>query len=141
MKRIALLLFGAAMVAGVVTASAETATPSNKPPAKLIVDAPVPELLAQGIVWITWRAENVKIGPESGKEHLNASSRVGHLHIHVDDLPWLWAHMSTAPIDVALLPPGPHKIRIELVSAIHQGVPEQQSKTVTFTIPEGAHPH
>jgi hypothetical protein len=28
-----------------------------------------------------------------------------------------------------------------LVSAIHQGVPEQQSKTVAFTIPEGAHPH
>jgi len=104
------------------------------------VDPPVPDLLAQGIVWITWRAENVKIGPESGKDALNASPRVGHLHIHVDDLPWLWAHMSTVPIDVALLPPGPHKIRIELVNAIHQGVPEQ-SKTVTFIIPEGAHPH
>jgi hypothetical protein len=56
-------------------------------------------------------------------------------------LPWLWAHMSTTPIDVALLPPGPHKIRIELVNAIHQGVPDQ-SKTVTFTIPERAsHSH
>ncbi len=32
------------------------------------------------------------------------------------------------------MPPGPHKMRIELVNAIHQGVPEQ-SKTVTFTIP------
>jgi hypothetical protein len=141
MKRIALLLLIVAMISGVVTASAKTSTPSNKPPAKLIVDPPVPELLAQGVVWITWRAENVNIGPESGKDHLDASPRVGHLHIHVDDLPWLWAHMSTAPIDVALLPAGPHKIRIELVSAIHQGVPEQQSKTVAFTIPEGAHPH
>jgi hypothetical protein len=124
MKRIALLLLIVAMISGVVTASAKTSTPSNKPPAKLIVDPPVPELLAQGVVWITWRAENVNIGPESGKDHLDASPRVGHLHIHV-----------------ALLPAGPHKIRIELVSAIHQGVPEQQSKTVTFTIPEGAHPH
>lgn len=140
MKRLAVLLFAVAMGSGVVAASAETSTPTNEPPAKLIVDPPVPELLAQGIVWITWRAENVNIGPESGKDALNASPRVGHLHIHVDDLPWLWAHMSTAPIDVALLPPGPHKIRIELVNAIHQGVPEQ-SKTVTFTIPEGAHPH
>lgn len=140
MKRIAVLLFAVAMVSGVVTASAETSTPTNEPPAKLIVDPPVPELLAQGIVWITWRAENVNIGPMSGKDALNASPRVGHLHIHVDDLPWLWAHMSTAPIDVALLPPGPHKIRIELVNAIHQGVPGQ-SKTVTFTIPEGASPH
>ena len=140
MKRIAVLLFAVAMVSGVVTARAQTSPPTNEPPANLIVDPPVPDLLAQGIVWITWRAENVKIGPESGKDVLNASPRVGHLHIHVDDLPWLWAHMSTAPIDVALLPPGPHKIRIELVNAIHQGVPEQ-SKTVTFIIPEGAHPH
>ena len=58
----------------------------------------------------------------------------------MDDLPWLWADMSTDPIDVALLPPGPHKIRIELVNAIHQVVPGQ-SKTVTFTIPERASPH
>ena len=139
MKRIVLLLFAVAMVSSVVVARAESSTPTNEPPAKLIVDPPLPDLLAQGVVWITWRAENVKIGPESGKDALNASPRVGHLHIHVDDLPWLWAHMSTAPIDVALLPPGPHKIKIELVSAVHQGVPEQ-SKTVAFTIPKGASP-
>jgi hypothetical protein len=140
MKRIAVLLVAVAMVTTVIAARAETSTPTKEAPAKLIVDPPLPDLLAKGIVWITWRVENVNIGPESGKDALNASPRVGHLHIHVDDLPWLWAHMSTAPIDVALLPPGPHKIRIELVNAIHQGVPEQ-SKTVTFTIPEGAHPH
>ena len=98
MKRLAVLLFAVAMVSGTFAASAETSTPTNAPPAKLIVDPPVPDLLAQGIVWITWRAENVKIGPESGKDALNASPRVGHLHIHVDDLPWLWAHMSTAPV-------------------------------------------
>jgi uncharacterized protein DUF6130 len=139
MKRIAFLLFALAIACGLVAARAETSTPANEPAAKLIVDPPVPDLLAKGVVWITWRAENVNIGPMSGKDHLNASPRVGHLHIHVDDLPWLWAHMSTAPIDVALLPPGPHKIRIELVNAIHQGVPDQ-SKVVTFTIPEGASP-
>ena len=140
MKQIAVLLFAVAMVSGVAAAQAQTSTPTGEPPAKLNVDPPLPDLLAQGIVWITWRVDNVKIGPESGKDHLNASPRVGHLHIHVDDLPWLWAHMSTAPIDVALLPPGPHKIRIEVVNAIHQGFPGQ-SKTVTFTIPEGASPH
>jgi hypothetical protein len=140
MKHIAVLLVAVAMVSGVVAAQAQTSTPTKEPPAKLIVDPPLPDLLAKGIVWITWRVENVVIGAESGKDALNASPRVGHLHIHVDDLPWLWAHMSPAPIDVALLPPGPHKIRIELVNAVHQGVPEQ-SKTVTFTIPEGAHPH
>jgi Family of unknown function (DUF6130) len=100
---------------------------------------PLPDLLAQGIVWIQWRAENVHIGPVFGKDALNASPRVGHLHIHVDDLPWLWADFSNNPIDVAFLPPGPHKIRIELVNAEHQGVPGV-SKTVTFTIPKGASP-
>ena len=139
MKRLVVLLFAVAMISG-AGASAQTSTPTKEPPAKLIVDPPLPDLLAKGIVWITWRVENVVIGTESGKDALNASPRVGHLHIHVDDLPWLWAHMSPAPIDVALLPPGPHMIRIELVNAVHQSVPEQ-SKTVTFTIPEGAHPH
>ena len=139
MKQIALWLVAVTMVSGVVPASAQTSTPTNEPPANLVVDPPLPDLLAQGIVWIPWRAENVQIGPVFGKDALNASPRVGHLHIHVDDLPWLWADFSNNPIDVAFLPPGPHKIRIELVNAIHQGVPGQ-SKTVTFTIPKGAAP-
>lgn len=104
------------------------------------MDAPLPDLLAKGIVWISVARGKREYRSGVGKDALNASPRVGHLHIHVDDLPWLWAHMSSAPIDVALLPPGPHKIRIELVNAIHQNVPEQ-SKTVTFTIPDGARPH
>ncbi|MEO8048415.1 MAG: DUF6130 family protein [Nitrospirota bacterium] len=139
MKRIAFLLFTVAMVSGVVAARAQTSIPTNEPPAQLIVEPPVPDLLAKGIVWIPWRVENVHIGPVLGKDALNASPRVGHLHIHVDDLPWFWADFSNNPIDVAFLPPGPHKIRIELVNAIHQGVPGL-SKTVTFTIPKGASP-
>lgn len=140
MKRIAAMLFAVAMVSGAVAAQAETSTLTNEPPATLMVDAPAPDLLTQGIVWIPWRAENVRVGPVFGKDALNASPPVGHLHIHVDDLPWLWADFSNNPIDVAFLPPGPHKVRIELVNAVHQAVPGQ-SKTVTFTIPEGASPH
>jgi hypothetical protein len=139
MKRIALMLVAVAMVSGVVAAQAQTSTPTNDPPAKLIVDAPLADLLAQGIVWIPWRVENVHIGPVLGNDALNATPRVGHLHINVDDLPWFWANFSNNPIDVAFLPPGLHKIRIELVNAIHQGVPGQ-SKTVSFTIPKGASP-
>ena len=139
MKRIASLLLAVAVVSGVVAARAQTSTPTNEPPAKLIVDSPLPDLLAKGVVLIPWRVENVQMGPMVGKDALNASPRVGHLHIHVDDLPWLWADMSTNPIDVALLPPGQHKIRLELVNAMHQPVPGQ-SKTVTFTIPKGASP-
>src|SRR5690349_16018323 len=39
----------------------------NEPPPKLIVDPPLPNLLAEGVVWIQWRAENVHILPIFGK--------------------------------------------------------------------------
>ena len=60
MKRTASFLLAIATAFSVAAAMAETSSPTNEPPAKLIVDAPAPDLLAQGIVWITWRAENVK---------------------------------------------------------------------------------
>ena len=54
MKRLVVLLFAVAMISG-AGASAQTSTPTKEPPAKLIVDPPLPDLLAKGIVWITWR--------------------------------------------------------------------------------------
>jgi len=109
----------------------------NEPAPKLIVDPPLPDLLDQGVVWIQWRAENVHILPVFGKGALNASPRVGHLHVHVDDLPWWWADPSNVnTIDLAGMPPGPHKIRIELVDANHEVFPGQ-SQTVTFTVAKG----
>jgi hypothetical protein len=111
---------------------------TNEPAAKLIVDPPLPDLLNRGVVWIQWRVENVHIVPVFGKGALTASPRVGHLHVHVDDLPWWWADASDInTIDLAGMPPGPHKIRIELVNANHEVFPGQ-SETVPFTIPEGA---
>ena len=109
----------------------------NEPAPKLIVDPPLPDLLDQGVVWIQWRAENVHIVPVFGKGALNASPRVGHLHVHMDDLPWLWADASDInTIDLAGVPPGPHKILIELVNANHQVFPGQ-AKSVTFIVPKG----
>src|SRR6478672_5102841 len=35
----------------------------NEPPPKLVVDPPLTNLLAKGIVWIQWRTENVRILP------------------------------------------------------------------------------
>jgi hypothetical protein len=56
----------------------------------------------------------------------------------MDDLPWLWADASNInTIDLAGMPPGPHKILIELVDANHEVFPGQ-SKTVTFTVGKGA---
>jgi uncharacterized protein DUF6130 len=110
----------------------------NEPAPKLIVDPPLPDLLDQGVVWIQWRAENVHILPVFGKGALSASPRIGHLHVHVDDLPWWWADPSNVnTIDLAGMPPGPHKILIELVDANHEVFPGQ-SKMVTFTVAKGA---
>jgi hypothetical protein len=164
MKRIALVLVTVATVAGVVAAGARTstradgeATPrsareirgaspyqdvNNEPVPRLIVDQPLPDLLDKGVVWIQWRVENVNGVPIFGKGALNVSPRAGHLHVHVDGLPWWWADASNInTIDLAGMPPGPHKVRIDLVNPNHEPFPGQ-SRTVTFTIPEGAsHSH
>jgi uncharacterized protein DUF6130 len=160
MKRIALLLVTVAMVAGVVAVWAQTSTRDelnpapksakeirgaspyieigNEPAPKLIVDEALPEGLAQGLVWIQWRAENVRVVPVFGKGAADVSPRVGHLHIHVDDVGWWWADASGLnTIDIAGLSDGPHKVKVELVNANHEPFPGQ-SKTVTFTIPKGA---
>jgi len=165
MKRIALLLVAVAMVAGVVVVLAQTSvrtdagpapksaaepglqsakqvrgvTPyieiKNEPAPKLIVDQPLPEGLALGVVWIQYRVENLRIVSVFGEGATKVSPRVGHLHITVDDLPWWWADASdNNTIDIAGLPVGQHKVRIELVNANHQIVPGQ-TKTVTFTLP------
>ena len=139
----------AAIVAGTVLATSafaqsarEVRGPSpygeieNEPAPKLIVDPPLPGPLAQGLFQAQYRVENVRILPVFGAGALNVSPRVGHLHISVDDLPWLWADASDLnTVDIAGLPPGEHKVKIDLVDANHQ-VFAGQSKTVTFTVPE-----
>ena len=169
MKRIVLLLVAVATAAGVVAAWASTSTSAdaeltaqsvagsapqtakdvrgatpyadikNEPPPKLFVDDPLPEGLAQGIVWIQWRVENLNVVPVFGKgAAAGVSPRIGHLHVHVDDVGWWWADASGInTVDIAGLSEGPHKVRLELVNANHEPFPGQ-SKTVTFTIPKGA---
>ena len=107
----------------------------NEPAAKLIVDPPLPDQLARGIVQIQYRVENVRILPVFGTGAVNVSPRVGHLHITVDDLPWHWADASdNNTIDLVGLPPGRHKLLIELVNPEHH-VFTGQGQTVTFTVP------
>ena len=108
----------------------------NEPAPKLIVDPPLPEGLAQGVFWAQYRVENVRILPVFGAGALQASPRIGHLHITVDDLPWWWADASdNNTIDIAGLPPGQHKVKIELVDANHNPFPGQVV-TLTFTVPD-----
>jgi len=105
---------------------------------KLIVDPPLPQGLALGVFWAQYRVENLRIVPVFGPGALQVSPRVGHLHVQVDDLPWWWADASdNNTVDIAGLPPGQHKVKVELVDANHNVI-AGQSKTVLFTIPEGA---
>ena len=107
----------------------------NEPAPKLIVDPALSGPLALGLAQIQYLVENVRILPVFGEAALKGSPRVGHLHITVDDLPWLWADASDLnTIDIAGLPPGPHKVKIELVDANHNVFPGQMA-TVTFTVP------
>jgi hypothetical protein len=115
----------------------------NEPAPKLIVDPPLPEGLVQGVYWAQYRVENLHIVPVFGTSALQVSPRIGHLHVIVDDLPWWWADASdNNTVDIANLPPGQHKVTIQLVDANHSVVPGQVV-TQTFTIPEyqSAHLH
>ena len=110
----------------------------NEPAPRLFVDPPLPEGLAIGVFWAQYRVENVNIVPVFGEGALQASPRVGHLHVQVDDLPWLWADASNInTIDIAGFPPGEHKVKVELVDATHRPFPGQVV-TVTFTVPTPA---
>ena len=113
---------------------------ANEPPPKLIVNpTPIATGLALGIVWIQYRVENVHIVPVFGASALNVSPRLGHLHVHIDDVPWGWVEASdNNTISVAGLPPGQHKMLVELVDPQHHvfnGCTECR-QTVTFTVPD-----
>ena len=53
----------------------------NEPTPTLIVEPPLPGPLAQGVVFIPYRVENLRILPVAGPAARNVSPRVGHLHI------------------------------------------------------------
>src|SRR3984893_8976065 len=105
----------------------------NEPPAKLIVDPPLAEQLAQGLVFIQCRTENLRVVPVFGKGALDVSPRIGHLHITVDDAPWHFVDASGETVIVVGLTPGPHKVLFELADPTHRVI---TSETVSLTLPE-----
>lgn len=106
----------------------------TQPPPALVVDAPLPEQLAKGLVVLRYRAENLRIVPVYGPAALDVSPRIGHIHVTVDDAPWHWADGSGEPLIIQALPPGPHKVWIGLADPAHKVL---DSKTVNFVVPAG----
>jgi hypothetical protein len=99
----------------------------------LIVGAPLPGPLAQGVIFIPYRVENLRILPLGGPTASRVSPRVGHLHVTVDDLPWFFADYGQSnTIILGGMPRGQHKVLIEVVD------PEGNvftGQTVTFNTP------
>ena len=105
----------------------------DEPAPRLIVEQPLPGPLAQGVAYIPYRVENLRILPLGGAAARDVSPRVGHLHITVDDLPWQWADFGQSnTIILIAVPRGRHTVLIELVD------PEGKvftRETVTFESP------
>lgn len=106
----------------------------NEAPPKLIVDPPIPEQLALGRVFIQFRTENLRILPVFGKAALEVSPRVGHLHYFLDGQSWATVDTSGETVVFVGLPPGPHRVRLELADATHKPIPGC-SKVVEFIVP------
>jgi len=112
-------------------ASGTAPSHAAEPPAKIIIDAPAPERLARGVVFLEYRTQNLQVVPVYGPAALAVSPRVGHIHVTVDDAAWHWADASGNPVIINGLLPGPHKVLIQLVNADHQPIDEG---TVRLTI-------
>jgi hypothetical protein len=139
------LLSLAAILLCAMTASAQSAKDAcgptsviprtgEEPPAKIVIDPPLAEPLAtRGVAIIQFCAQNLHLVPVFGPNALAVSPRVGHIHVRVDDAPWVWADASGNPIILMGLLPGPHKVLIELEDANHRAL---DKGIVAFVIPE-----
>ncbi|AIC29295.1 hypothetical protein IE4771_CH04246 [Rhizobium etli bv. mimosae str. IE4771] len=132
------LATAALLLAAVTPIQAQTATQflpiKNEPAPKLVVDQPLAGPLAsRAVAIIPYRTENFRILPIFGASASDVSPRAGHLHVSIDDLPWRWADAGgTGAIVVTALPPGEHKVLIEMATPEHEVL---GGKVVKFTVP------
>ena len=104
----------------------------SEPPPKLVVDPPLAEPLSRGLVFIQYRAENLRVAPVFGAGALDVSPRIGHVHVTVDGAPWHFVDASGETIIVVGLKPGPHQVLVELADPTHHVI---DSETVSFDVP------
>jgi len=110
----------------------------GEPPAKIVADPPLAEPLAsRGVVTIQYCAQNIHLEPVFGASALAVSPRIGHIHVRLDDAAWVWADASGTPVILMGLPPGPHKVALELQDANHHSL---DKVTVAFVVPERSAP-
>lgn len=115
------ILATAVAVTCLTQASAQVATSlvvplENEPPPSLVLSPPLPGPLANGVAFIPYRVQNLRIMPLGSPAAKNLSPRVGHLHITLDDAPWSWADYGNSDTIILInLPRGEHKVLVEVV--------------------------
>jgi Family of unknown function (DUF6130) len=145
MRKATAHLLIAVLLLGAVTAVAQKPTDScgpakvipltgEEPPAKIVVDPPLPEPLAsRGVAIIHYCAQNLRLLPVFGPAALTASPRIGHVHARVDGSSWVWAEASGNPVILLGLAPGRHEVLLELMDANHRKL---DAATVAFVVPD-----
>jgi hypothetical protein len=83
-------------------------------------------------VVIHYRTQNLDIAPVFGTAALAISPRIGHIHVIVDDLPWHWQDASGEAVTIIGLPPGPHKVLVQLETPAHHLLDQG---SVSFVVP------
>jgi hypothetical protein len=122
-----------ALLSAAVCAQSTVVDVANEPAPTLRLLPPLAEPLSQGVVFIPYRLENLRIVPVGGASAKGISPRVGHLHLTLDDLPWQWAdYGGSSTVILVGLPRGEHKLRVEVVNP--EGQP-YTSQTVSFVVP------
>jgi pimeloyl-ACP methyl ester carboxylesterase len=127
---------GSAQAKRQITSPSNYVSIAKEPPAKLIIDPPLPGALAEGTVVIQFRTENLRVMPVFGPAAAEVSPRVGHLHVSLDDK-WHWGHTSGQELVIGNLAPGPHKIAVALANANHE---ELTHSVVKFEVPKTTRP-
>jgi hypothetical protein len=124
--------------AGGTTAAGVVPLAGEQPPARITVDPPLPAALTRGVVVLEYRTENIRIVPVFGPAAVSVSPRVGHLHVSLDNLPWDWADASGVPVIIQNLPPGRHRVMLELNDANHHALDQ---RVVEFVVPDVGQRH
>src|SRR5262245_7026142 len=113
---------------------------AEQPPAKIFIDPPLPDQLELGRAVIQYRTKSLRVMSVFGTAALAVSPRIGHIHVTVDDAPWVtgvWHGTNGGELILGGLPPGPHKVLMELETPNHQPIAHD---VVKFEVPQRSVP-